>query len=241
MDSTASLRSTHQHGAFRKALRRSIHFLSYHLILNRRRTRVTYVAGFRLAVHPTVFHPRFFISSASFARFIGELDLRGKRVADIGTGSGILALAAARAGATTVLAADINPSAALATAENAEGNGLRAKVMVVCADLLSAVAARPIFDVILSSPPKHEGEPRDLADASWHAGAGYRHIAALFNQARERLKPGGVMYVMMSSDSNLELLSRLFAHAQFGARIVHEHSIVFESFVIFELTHRRAA
>jgi methylase of polypeptide subunit release factors len=66
-----------------------------------------------------VFHPRYFISSECFAEFIGGLDLSGKHVVDIGTGSGILALAAARAGAENVTATDINPNAALTAAENA--------------------------------------------------------------------------------------------------------------------------
>jgi hypothetical protein len=42
-------------------------------------------------------------------------------------------------------------------------------------------------------------EPRDLADRGWHAGPQYQNVAALFEQARERLKPGGCLYVMLSS------------------------------------------
>jgi release factor glutamine methyltransferase len=81
---------------------------------------VARVAGFRLTVRPTVFHPRYFLTSEFFANFLlASLDLTGKRVADVGTGSGILALAAARVGAANVVAIDINPNAAEAAAENA--------------------------------------------------------------------------------------------------------------------------
>ncbi|MFZ3238144.1 MAG: 50S ribosomal protein L11 methyltransferase [Stellaceae bacterium] len=229
------------HSPLRRALRRSIHFLAYHFVLGRRRTRTTRVAGFRLTVRPTVFHPRYFISSECFADFIGRLDLAGKRVLDVGTGSGILALAAARAGAANVVAADINPNAALSAAENARANGFGDRVGAVCSDLLSALAPRPLFDVILSSPPKHAGEPRDLADRGWHAGPAYRDVAALFAQSRQRLKPGGRLLVMVSSDTDLALFGTLIEEAGFHARPVHEHSIVIESFIIYELLARLRA
>jgi release factor glutamine methyltransferase len=224
------------HGPVRRLLRRIIHFFSYHLVLSRQSIRTTRAAGFRLTVRPTVFHPRFFISSEAFARFLDGLDLSGKRVIDIGTGTGVLALAAARAGASFVVAADINPNAALNASENAAANGLGDRVGAVCSDLLAALAPRPLFDVILSSPPKHAGEPRNLADLGWHAGSKYRYISALFDQSRERLKPGGRMYVMVSSDSDLDLFSRLIDHAGFQARQVHEHSFYIESMIIYELT-----
>jgi release factor glutamine methyltransferase len=223
------------HGPFRRLLRGFLHFFSYHLILARQNTRVTRAAGFRLTVRPTVFHPRYFISSERFAEFIGSLDLSGKYVVDIGTGSGILALAAARAGAKNVLATDINPNAALAATENATANGVGDRVTALCTNLLSALAPRPLFDVILSSPPKHAGEPRNLADRGWHAGPAYRDIAPLFDQARERLKPGGRLYVMVSSDSDLDLFSTLIDRAGFRARLVREHSLVVESLIIYEL------
>ena len=223
------------HGPCRRFLRRFIHFFAYHLVLRRQRIRVTRAAGFRLIVRPTVFHPRYFLSSECFAEFIGRLDLSGKRVVDVGTGSGILALAAARAGAWHVTAADINPNAALTAAENARANGIGDRVSALCCNLLSALASRPLFDVILSRPPKHAGEPRDLADRGWHAGPQYRDIAALFDQSRERLNPGGRLYVMVSSDSDLNLLGRLIERAGFRARPVHERSLYIESLIIYEL------
>jgi len=223
---------------WRRLLRCSIHFFSYRLILKRRTTRVTRAAGFRLKVRPTVFHPRYFITSEFFASFIGQLDLCGKRVADVGTGSGILALAAARAGAATVTAVDINPNAALTAAENARVNSLGDRVTALCSNLLSALEPCALFDVIISSPPSFPGEPRDLADRSWHAGPNYRDIAPLFAQARARLIPGGRLYILVSSDSDLNLISALIGGARFQARLVAERSIFIESFIIYELRAR---
>jgi len=225
-----------QQGIWRRLLRRFIFFFSYHLILNRRDIRTTSAAGFRLRVRPTVFHPRFFLSSEYFAEFIDGLDFSGKSVADVGTGSGILALAAARAGAASVLAVDINPNAVLSAEENAQLNGFADRVSVACMDLLAEVPPQPTFDVILSSPPKHAGEPRDLADRGWHAGPQYRDVANLFAQARERLKPDGRLYVMVSSDSDLDLFSRLIKEAGFTARLAVERSFYIESMLLYELT-----
>ena len=223
-------------GLLRRLMRAFIFLFSYHVVLSRKSIRTVPAAGFRLTVRPTVFHPRFFISSERFAQFIDGLDLAGKRVLDVGTGSGILALAAARAGAESVIAADINPNAALNAAENAHANGFSGRVTALCSNLLTALAPRPLFDVILSSPPKHAGEPRDLTDRGWHAGPAFRDIAAIFDQARARLNPSGRMYVMLSSDSDLPLFRQLFETAGFRARVAREYSILIESFIIFELT-----
>ena len=228
-------RASVPYGPMRRFFRDTIHFLSYHFFLKRQRTTVAQAAGFELTVPPTVFHPRVFLTSEFFADFIGGLDLRGKRVAEVGTGSGILALAAARAGAANVVAVDINPNAARAAADNAGANGLGERVTPVGSNLLSAIAPRPLFDVILSSPPSFAGEPRDLADRAWHAGTDYRDIASLFDQARERLAPGGCLYVLLSSDSDLDRLGALIQRAGFRARLVAERSIPFESFILYEL------
>jgi methylase of polypeptide subunit release factors len=225
----------------RRALRKFIHFFSYHLFLNAGRTRTTRVAGFALTVPPTVFHPRIFITSQFFARYLGTLNLTGQRVAEVGTGSGILALAAARAGAASVIAIDINPNAAGASNANARANGLGHRVSAVCCNLLSAIASRPLFDVIISSPPSFPGKPRDLADRAWHAGPEYRDIASLFEDARQRLAPGGRLYVLLSSDSDLDCLGRLAHATGFRSRLVNERSIIgIESLLIYELALAKA-
>ncbi len=50
--------------------------------------------------------------------------VRGKRVVDFGCGSGVVAIAAAKAGAAEVIACDIDPVAQIASRENAQLNGV---------------------------------------------------------------------------------------------------------------------
>ena len=222
-------------GQLRRLFRNSVHYLAHKFILNRRSTRTVRAAGFRLVVYPTVFHPKLFLTSEFFARFLATTNLAGKRVADVGTGSGILALAAARAGAT-VVALDINPNAVKAATDNSCANGLGDRVTAIRSDLMSGLEPGCLFDVIISNPPFFSGEPRDIADRAWVAGPGYRDIMSIFEQARQRLKPSGAMYVLLSSDSDLHFLGKLIAKAGFRARIAAEFSIMIESMIIFELT-----
>ena len=64
----------------------------------------------------------------------------GMRVMDVGTGSGILAIAAARLGAKDILAIDIDPDAVKVAVENVELNGVQEQVRVVVGDLCKSEA-----------------------------------------------------------------------------------------------------
>ena len=63
----------------------------------------------------------------------------GMKVIEIGTGSGILAIAAAQMGAARVLATDLDPVAVRVAAENARANGCGGAVETRCGDLLEVV------------------------------------------------------------------------------------------------------
>lgn len=70
-------------------------------------------------------------------------------VLDIGTGSGVLAIAAAKAGAKEVVAVDINPRSARYVALNNEING--ARVEFVASNLFAKIHRK--FDKIVMDPP----------------------------------------------------------------------------------------
>lgn len=75
--------------------------------------------------------------------------LQGSRVLDLGSGTGILALAAARLGVAGVMAVDLDPDAARSCAENARLNGLEGRVHPVCGEL--STVADQCFDLILAN------------------------------------------------------------------------------------------
>ena len=85
--------------------------------------------------------------------------VRGRRVADIGAGGGIVAIAAALAGATHVDAIDIEPYAIEACRLNAAGNGVDA---VVIPDERDPIGTDDGWDVVLAGDVWYEA---DLAAA----------------------------------------------------------------------------
>ncbi len=73
-------------------------------------------------------------TTALCLEWLDAAPLAGRRVLDVGCGSGILAIAAVKLGAAGALALDIDPQALIATADNAARNGVDALLEVRAAD-----------------------------------------------------------------------------------------------------------
>jgi ribosomal protein L11 methyltransferase len=116
--------------------------------------------------------------------FLQEIDLRGRRVIDVGTGSGVLAIAARMLGAETVVALDNDPDALQNARENAARNGV--EIQIVEIDLGSF---RLRHDVT--------GPPADLVVANL-TGAVLRRFADVL---RSLVAPGGSLIVSGFSPS----------------------------------------
>ena len=102
-------------------------------------------------------------SGLALARWLAERPqwVAGKRVLDFGAGSGIAAIAAARAGAAEVVACDLDPLALAASRANAELNGVQLSYsedffgeedrydLILVADVLYDRANLPLLDAFL--------------------------------------------------------------------------------------------
>lgn len=86
-------------------------------------------------------------------KWLDGIDLTGKTIIDYGCGSGILAIAALKLGASKAYAVDIDPQAVLATKENARRNGIsEERVIVGMPDAIDGVVADILVANILAGP-----------------------------------------------------------------------------------------
>ena len=131
------------------------------------------------------------------------------RVADVGTGSGAIAIAVAKhAPSCTVTAIDASPKALEVAASNAERHDVVDRITMAEGDLFSAVPAEAQFDVVASNPPYvSESEWGELSKtvrdfeprAALVAGPdGDEIIKRLIPQAAERLRAGGWLLMEVS-------------------------------------------
>lgn len=158
---------------------------------------------------------------------LGRLALAGQlapRVADVGTGSGCLALALlSHWPAALGLGLDRSAAALAIAARNARALGLAGRLRLVRGDLLAACGPHSL-DLIVSNPPyitpdehgflapevKDHEPPEALYDDH-----GLPLTAALVRQAREVLRPGGALLVETGYEK-AGLVRDMFAAAGFS-------------------------
>jgi release factor glutamine methyltransferase len=124
------------------------------------------------------------------------------RVLDMGTGSGIQAVTAAKSeGVTSVVAVDINPDAIEAALWRAADEGTLKKMRFVVSDLFDKVEG--VFDWIVFNPPYLPSEG-SIADPTWDGGeGGYETIERFLRSARGHLVEGGSIILIYSSETGL--------------------------------------
>ena len=147
--------------------------------------------GVKLFVSKEVFSPRPDLTHSTTFMLDFIDDLEGKTVLDLGSGTGIIALYAAKHGAAQVTATDLDEAALKNIQLNIDNAALGDVIQVVKSDLFNQTPGR--FDVITGNLPtvgKHWNQTRDMVVNL------YRR---LFDQYALHLNPGGRFYFSFTS------------------------------------------
>ena len=145
----------------------------------------------------------------------------GYQIADLGTGSGAIALAIALARPDAhVVATDASGAALEVARENARRLGLR-NVEFACGDWCAALGDAHDFDLIVSNPPYiadndphlREGDLRFEPAAALASGAdGLDAIRVIVRGAREHLRNGGWLLLEHGFDQGADVRDLLLDH-----------------------------
>ena len=192
------------------------------------------IAGVRLRVLPGVFNPALHFTSGFLATYLRGAGVvgPGSRVLDLGTGSGVAAIAAARAGAGCVLATDINPEAVMCAAGNVRRLGLQELVRVREGDLFEPVRGER-FDLIVCNPPYFRGSPRNMAERAYRAGPNFEWMERLAVEAADYLAGGGSLLLVLGDAADLPGILARFEAAGWRVAEVARRDILIEVLHIF--------
>ena len=129
-------------------------------------------------------------------RFASHLRVKpGDSVLDLGCGSGLQGIVAAKLGAGRVVGTDVLPEAARAAEANARRNGVTVYETRI-GNLYDPVRGER-FDVIVANPPQTPA-PADIGE-KWGGPDGARFLEPIVRGAPDRLNPGGRLYLMILS------------------------------------------
>ena len=168
-------------------------------------------------------HPHYGVFMPTRNEYVGLLagapSPRGKRVFDVGTGTGVLGFILLQRGAESVVATDTDPRAVACARDNAARLRL--------SDRFSA-EVRALFpegraDLVVCNPPWIPEEPKNRVDRAVFDPEG-RFLTGFLSGVGEHLKPGGEAYLLISNLAEiLELrppgaLEEAFSSAALGVR-----------------------
>ena len=163
-------------------------------------TRSWEYQGMDVVVMPGIFHPGWFVTSVMLLETIENLKLSGKRILEMGCGSGVLACRASQLGAES-FASDITRSACNNAETNAFKNDL--KVEVIQSDIFDQIGNDKIFDHIFVNPPFNPTYPESEDDFAFCCGEEYEYYISLFGRLKKHLSPNGSLTMALSKSCDI--------------------------------------
>jgi len=195
------------------------------------KTRVYRYKDIRLEIPPQVFHPGFFFSTQVLLRYINTLSLQHRRFLELGCGSGLISIAAAKQQAR-VTATDINEVAIQSLKTNSRQNHVT--IELIESDLFSNIPPQE-FDIIAINPPYYKKQPIQAKDYAWFCGENGEYFEALFASVKKYSATDCQIVMVLFNGCDMEMINNYAAKNNFTLRCVQRNKNILEENTIFKI------
>jgi release factor glutamine methyltransferase len=220
-----------------KALVKYIVAATYRPLLIRylSKTRTYSYKGICLRIPPEVFHPGFFSSTKLLLRYIVKANLKNKTCLELGAGSGLLSVYAAKKGAS-VVASDISSVAIQCINANAADN--KVKIRTIHSNLFDNIPQQK-FDFILINPPYYRKKPLSIYDHAWYCGENGEYFQSLFKTIGEYMHSDSNVFMVLCDACDFQLIHKLATENFFEMECVYSKKTLIEVNSILKILHKK--
>lgn len=194
--------------------------------------RIYRTRGITLVIPKGIFHPGFFFSTQFLLEYIDKLDLKGKKLLELGAGSGLIAIFAAKRDAH-VTASDINPLAIEFLKKNSEIN--KVSLSIIQSDLFKEIPGES-FDIIAINPPYYKKNPQTIFEHAWYCGENGEYFQKLFNELRGYIHNNSEVLMVISEDCDFGMIERMAAERNFSLQKMNTKKVIWEYLYIYKVT-----
>lgn len=182
-------------------------------------------------VHPEVFPPHLTLSTKIFLDFIKPFELRNKNFLELGCGSGILSILAAKKGAA-VTATDINEKALEFLEKNAKDNSVNLNILK--SDLFTNLTDTS-FDYILINPPYYPKHPKNMKEQAWFCGENFEYFQNLFIELPNFTNSNNTVLMILSQDCNIKHIQSIANKNGLEIYCIFEKTVALERNFIYQI------
>lgn len=195
------------------------------------KTRKYKSGGITLEIPTQVFHPGFFSSTQILLQYITRLPLQSKSLLELGAGSGLIAMQAAKQGAV-VTATDINPIAVKYLHSNSAQNNVTLEI--IRCDLFTAIPNQS-FDIIAINPPYYKKQPVTLQDHAWFCGENGEYFSGLFKQLADYIHDKTEIIMVLCDGCDIKMIETLASGNGFKLQLMLTKQNLLEKNFIYKI------
>ncbi|HEX7846700.1 MAG TPA: HemK2/MTQ2 family protein methyltransferase [Chitinophagaceae bacterium] len=195
------------------------------------KTRQYQQNGISLEISSQVFHPGFFFSTQLLLQYVSNLSLEGKSFLELGAGSGLIAMQAAKKQAK-VTASDINPVAIEYLKKNSSKNNIR--LDIIQSDLFAEIQEQ-VFDIIAINPPYYKKQPQSLLDHAWFCGENGEYFDQLFKQLPSYINESTAVIMVLCDGCDIEMIKGFAEKNKFSLRLLQTKQSILEKNFVFKI------